>query len=129
MRAAGTPVALRPHGEHRQALAYCERALDLHREMGNRYGEGATRDSLGYIHHQLGDYRRATDCYREALAIQRQVSDRHGEADILTHLGDTRDAAGDADAARRAWCQALDILDHLGHPDADAVRAKLDRPV
>jgi hypothetical protein len=42
-------------------------------------------------------------------------------------VGDIRHAADDLPGAREAWQQALTILDDLGHPDADKVRAKLDR--
>ncbi len=48
------------------------------------------------------------------------------EADTLTRLGDTHHATGDTDAARSAWRYALTILNNLGHPNADTVRAKLD---
>jgi hypothetical protein len=47
------------------------------------------------------------------------------EADALTHLGDTRQAAGDTGSARAAWQQALAILDDIGHPEAQAVRDRL----
>ncbi len=44
-----------------------------------------------------------------------------------TELGveHTHHAAGNPDDARSAWWQALGILDELGHPDADQLRAKL----
>jgi hypothetical protein len=64
-------------------------------------------------------------CYERSLSIFRAVSDRWGEADTLTNRGDTRRAAGELMAARKAWQQALAILDDLKHPDAAKVRAKL----
>ena len=44
-----------------------------------------------------------------------------------TDLGDALDTTGDAGAARSAWQHALTILDHLHHPDADNLRARLRR--
>jgi hypothetical protein len=33
----------------------CQRALDLHWELGNRLGEAHALDHLGYASHRLGD--------------------------------------------------------------------------
>lgn len=46
---------------------------------------------------------------------------------MLSDLAEAHLANGDPGAARDAWQQALDILDQLGHPDADDVRNKLGR--
>jgi hypothetical protein len=43
----------------------------------------------------------------------------------MAHLGDAHQAARDTAAARRAWQQALAVLDGLHHPGADRVRARL----
>ncbi|MET8088263.1 hypothetical protein [Micromonospora sp. NPDC005237] len=43
-------------------------------------------------------------------------------------LGDTRHALGDPTSGRADWQRALDILTALDHPDAAAVRAKLQLP-
>lgn len=113
-------------GDHRQALTCCQRALTLLQEIGDRGGEATTWDSLGYAQHHLGDHRQAVACYQHALALYQDLGVRHYEAETLTRLGDTHHATGDYDSARTAWQRALGILDELGHPDADAVRVKLD---
>jgi predicted negative regulator of RcsB-dependent stress response len=64
--------------------------------------------------------------YEGALRLFRQGADRYSEARVLGHIGDAHMAAGDRDAARAAWRDALAILHELGHPDAAAVRVKLD---
>jgi hypothetical protein len=43
-------------------------------------------------------------------------------------IGDIHDVAGDRTAARDVWHKELSILDELGQPDADEVRARLRRP-
>ncbi|NBE79951.1 tetratricopeptide repeat protein [Micromonospora sp. NEAU-HG-1] len=113
-------------GDHRRALDYCRRALAQQQRAGNRYWEAHAWDSLGYAHHHLGQAAEAVDCYERALALWREAGERYFEATTLTHLGDTRHTAGAPGAARTAWRQAVDILDRLGHPDADQVRARLD---
>jgi tetratricopeptide (TPR) repeat protein len=113
-------------GDHRQALTYCQQALPLFQELGNRVGEAATWDSLGCAHHHLGQHTRALTCYQHALTLIRSLGGRYYEADTLTRIGDTHHATGDCPAARDAWQQALTILIDLDHPDTDAVRTKLD---
>ncbi|MFY1620332.1 ATP-binding protein [Micromonospora sp. WMMD736] len=112
-------------GDHLAALAYCEQALDLLQQLDDRAGEAATWDSLGYAHHHLGQYDRAVECYERTLDLTRDLGDLWGEADTLSRLGDTRLALGDPAAARADWQRALDIFTALDHPDADAVRARL----
>ncbi|WBB81021.1 tetratricopeptide repeat protein [Micromonospora sp. WMMD882] len=112
-------------GDHRRALEHCRRALAQQQRLGNRLWEAHTWDSLGAAHHHLGEYPPAEECFRSALAIYREVGERYFEATTTTHLGDTRAAAGDPAAARAAWRRAADVLDQLGHPEADQVRSRL----
>lgn len=113
-------------GNYRQALTYCRQALAATQELGARSWEVAVWDSLGYIHHRLGDYERAISCYERSIALGRQLADRASQAEALEHLGDVHLSAGDAGAAHRAWTGSLRIYDEIGHPDADALRLKLD---
>src|SRR5262249_19308650 len=80
---------------------------------------------LGYTYHRLGEHQQAINCYQRAIDLSRERTDRYNEAAGLDTLGDVHHSAGDTGAARRAWTQALHILDLIGHPDSDLVRAKL----
>ncbi len=113
-------------GDPQQALTSCQQALTLHQELDNHTGQAATWDSLGYAHHHLGHHTHAVTCYQNALDLYHDLGNRSEEANTLNHLGDTHHAAGAPKAAREAWQQALTILDDLDHPDADAVRTKLN---
>ncbi|MFD4600882.1 BTAD domain-containing putative transcriptional regulator [Streptomyces sp. NPDC058464] len=114
-------------GDHRQCLVFCGQALELFTELGVRDGQADTWDSLGYAHQHLGDHRRAADCYGNAVALFHDLGDRYFEADVLAHLSESHLAAGETPAARRAARRAADILDELGVPDSDGVRARLHR--
>jgi tetratricopeptide (TPR) repeat protein len=94
-------------------------------DLGLREGEAGTWNSLGYAHHGLADYQQAALCYQRALGLYRGLGDRYYEASALTSLGDVHLSAGDSGAARRAWAQALPILEEIDHADASRVRAKL----
>jgi len=112
-------------GHYQQALDYCTQALVLQQQVGNRYWQAHTWDSLGYVHYRLDRQPEAIRCYENALALWREAAERYYEATTLTHLGDSHRAAGQPDLARGAWRRALEILDQLGHPDAEQIRARL----
>ncbi len=112
-------------GKYRAALDYCTRALALHRQISSRSGQAAALDSLGYVHFRLGKYTEAVGCYQDAIAVHGGTGDLDDQAEFLVHLGDAHDAAGDHSAARRAWLQALAILDDLQHPAAAELRSRL----
>src|SRR5205085_1394404 len=94
-------------------------------ELGDRFGQAETWDSLGYANQRLGRNAAAISCYRTAVALFQEFDDRYNEADSTASLGDAHYAAGDAASARAAWRRAADLLDLLRHPDAGKVRAKL----
>lgn len=112
-------------GDHQQALTCLRQSLGLFRDLGHDEGVASVLDSLGYVHQQLGNYAEATTCHQQALTLHREIGGRWGVAETLGHLGDVHHAAGNPAQARMAWEEALAILDDLGHPDADQIRAKL----
>jgi tetratricopeptide (TPR) repeat protein len=112
-------------GDYQRARTLCEQALAVTAKLGGGSFEDAVRDTLGYIEHHLGNFAQAAAHFEAALALSRDISDALMEAWILIHLGDARHAAGELRQARHAWQQALAICDHIQHPDADEVRAKL----
>jgi DNA-binding SARP family transcriptional activator len=113
-------------GDHQRALIDCGTALVLYQEMGDRFGQAATYDSLGQAHHHLGHHDEAVACYQRAVDLLRDGHSHYYEAQALTHLGDAHHDVGRGGAAHRAWRRALNILKEIDHPDAAAVRAKLD---
>jgi DNA-binding SARP family transcriptional activator/tetratricopeptide (TPR) repeat protein len=114
---------------YEEALRYCQQALDLQEELGDRYGQAETLDSLGYAHHHLGRHPQAITCFHAARALFREFGFPYREAVVSNFLGDAHDAMGDAELARAAWQHALDVLDQLGHQDAEEIRQKLKQVV
>jgi len=56
-------------GDHAESAACYQRALDLHREVGNRWGQAETLDSIGDARNAAGDPRQARAAWEEALVI------------------------------------------------------------
>jgi tetratricopeptide (TPR) repeat protein len=113
-------------GQYEMALAACEEALALLEEFDDRQGYAHTLHSIGYAHQHLGHHEKAIEFYRSSIELHRRFGDRFGEAQSLTQLGDAL-REPDPVAARRAWEQALAILDDLHHPDAADVQGRLSR--
>jgi tetratricopeptide (TPR) repeat protein len=112
-------------GDPRAALVHCEQALAAYQERGDRDGQVDSWDCLGFVHHTLGDYLEAVSCYLEALSVCRTIGDLHREADIMSNLAIIHATAGDHGAAERNASRSTAILDQLGVPGDDHVRAKL----
>ncbi|MFJ9351340.1 AfsR/SARP family transcriptional regulator [Streptomyces sp. NPDC101237] len=112
-------------GAYDKALDECGRSLAVHRKTGDPNGEAAAWDSLGVAHLRLGRLDRALDGFRHALALYRRIRDSYLEADTLAHIADTHLAAGRTENAAKALGQALEILEGIGHPDAEGVRGRL----
>src|SRR4051794_30695247 len=107
-----------------KALPFCQHALTLQRQNGDRQGAAATLDSLGYIHRQLGRHDEAIRSYQQAIGLFDELGDRYEMADTLANLGDTYAAADDTDSARTAWQRAMVMLEELGVSTA-RLRSKL----
>jgi hypothetical protein len=101
----------------------------LNRELGDRHGEAATQDSVGYVRHLLGDRHASTDAYRLARQLYQELGDRFMVAETHRHLGDALAADGDLAGACEEWRCAVFLLDELRHPRADKLREKLRAPV
>jgi tetratricopeptide (TPR) repeat protein len=111
-------------GQFDQALAHCQRAHVMHRESGNRGGQGCALDNMAYIYRQRGDFVQSSAYYEQAIAVYRDYGAPVDEARALIRLGESLFAAGDAAPARAAWRQA-EAMGRLSHPLADDVRVKL----
>jgi DNA-binding SARP family transcriptional activator len=112
-------------GDHEQARLFCQQALAMWRQAGNRHDEAHAWDNLGFAEQHLGRHDQAVTSFQHALGTFREFGDRYYEAKTLTRLADSYHAMGEPQQAREARQQALEILDDLGHSDADQVRAKL----
>jgi tetratricopeptide (TPR) repeat protein len=115
------PASVRPPTHCRWA---CEPSV-LYREVGHAQGEAYAQATLGYAHRQLGQYDQAILCFEQGLAINRVLGARYWEAHTLDQIGDLYRLKGERDRAATAWGEAATIFEHLRHPEATAVRAKL----
>jgi tetratricopeptide (TPR) repeat protein len=74
-------------GEYRKAIQYCEKALAIDKEIGDRRNEGVWLGNLGLAYSALGQVEKAIQYYEKALAIDKEIGDRRGEGTWLNNLG------------------------------------------
>ena len=114
-------------GDVRKAIELYEARLVIAREIGDRLGERIALGNLGNAHAALGDARMAIEFHESNLAIARETGDRYGEGSALANLGDAYRDLDQPDDARRAWTQALAILEQIESPQAQPVRDSIER--
>jgi DNA-binding SARP family transcriptional activator len=113
-------------GRYQEALVHCSQALAMCGELsGDNVAQSYILDSVGYLHSRLGHHDEAISCYQQAIGLLTGTPAVTLRAVMLANMGDAYDAAGDPGAARRAWQEALAILDDLRHPEADRLRSRL----
>ncbi len=111
-------------GRMEDARQYYEEALALHREVGDRLGEGAALgnrraegivlNSLANLYKNRGRMDEARRLYEEALALHREGGDRLDEGAVLGNLGILHFNQGRMEEAQRHYEQALAIYREVG---------------
>lgn len=115
-------------GDHEAAEDHCREAMGLYRSLGNGDGIAVSWDSIGFIHAARGDRDEAEACYRRALEFyEGPEGNPRQAAATLVNLAENDLARDDPESARGHYGRALEILERIGHRDADAVRTALAR--
>jgi CHAT domain-containing protein/Tfp pilus assembly protein PilF len=107
-------------GQKQKALEYYEKALPIHKAMGNRPGEATTLNNIGLVYDDLGQKQRALEFYQKALPIRKEVGDRAGEATTLNNIGAVYDNLGQKQKALEFYQKALPIRKEVGDRAGEA---------
>jgi tetratricopeptide (TPR) repeat protein len=108
-------------GRYRDSIQHAEQALDLFEAAGNRAGQAAALNALGYSHALLGEPaqgRRSN--HRQALALNHELGDRRGEAHTWDSLGYAEHQLGHHREAADCYQSALSLFRELGDPFNEA---------
>jgi len=98
-----------------EAMALYNRALAIHREVGDREYEGIVLGSLGNLHQIQNRQEEALAHYTQALTIHRDVGDLRYEGRVMNHLGRLYMKQGQKDEALAHYTQALAIAEEGGY--------------
>jgi len=82
------------------ALVHLERAREVRKLMGDRFGLGQVLNSIGASYYQLGIYELALEAYLQSFDIRQEVADTSGMARTLTNIGKSYHDWGHLERAR-----------------------------
>lgn len=71
----------------RESVAYYRRAIQLSRQIGDRFAEGRACTNLGFFYIEQGNWYRAEVLCCHALDIFERIDNNHGRAHTENHLG------------------------------------------
>lgn len=108
-------VLLSALGNFDEALASCERAIALQREIGDDAGLGASLTSLGIILQFRGEYDRAQKVHEESLGIRRRLGDQLGVASSLSNLASVAISKNELARAAALGSESAEIYRALRH--------------
>jgi predicted ATPase len=97
-----------------RAMAEMREALDLFRQVGDRWGTGFTLSALADMAAAAGDFAVAVTWQWEALALVRELGLREDIPQMETKLAHQMWLAGDRDGARRMLKQARASAEDVG---------------
>ncbi|GAB3144740.1 BTAD domain-containing putative transcriptional regulator [Micromonospora sonneratiae] len=106
--------------DYAAATEYGERAVAVHRELGDETGGARSMSLLASVDREQGRSARSLSRYAEALAVYRAAADRRGVADTLLMSGFTSWLTGDLDRAEPLVEAALAEFHQLGDPEGVA---------
>jgi DNA-binding SARP family transcriptional activator len=112
--------------EYSVAISTLQQALALYRRVGFQRGEIWTLRGLADALHGADQPDAARARLAAAVKLAAETGDTYLEAGAHSDLAKSHHFAGDTSLAREHWRRALTILNQLGAPEADQVRAELD---
>ena len=107
-----------------KALEFYQQALEIRKQVGNRFDVGSTLSNIGVVYRYLAEYPRALEFYQQALEIFREKSIREAfpkesraeEGNTLSGIGAAYAEMGNYPKALEILQQALEIRKQIGDP-------------
>lgn len=98
---------------YEQATDYYGRSLRLHEELGNRRMMAYSLNGTGNVRYKQGNYREAAALAARAADLARESSSPEILWQALTALGRAERAVNELDRARRAFSEAIAVIEKL----------------
>jgi adenylate cyclase len=73
-------------GEYEKSLHYFLQAMEIHEEVGNKFGKGLALGNIGIALKQMKQYEAAATCYNASMMITKEIGDETGTATNLKDL-------------------------------------------
>lgn len=101
-------------GDYDAAHNNLNRAIQLAKLIGDRYGTAWAIHNLATVKTSQGDYDAARELHAESTDIRREIGDRYGIAASLANMGAVEVRQGNYDAARKLYAESLPIRREIG---------------
>jgi len=111
---------LRLYGARREAISLLEKAMELYRVIGDKWGEGGILYSISYDYNHEGLREKAIEGYKRAYQLFLDVGHNYYAADSMFRLGEMFSFSGEAEKAYRAFQQAVELFKAIDEPARQA---------
>jgi tetratricopeptide (TPR) repeat protein len=109
-----------------EALLHHDQAKLIAEQIGNQSQQVIALRGVADVSRAAGRYHDAIEKYHAVLRLAREIGDPYEEAKILEGIAEATLGTRRPDAARILFRQALDIFEHLGAPEAESARIRID---
>ncbi|BBD61940.1 TPR repeat-containing protein [Nostoc sp. HK-01] len=114
-------------GEVEQAISLYNQSLEIFERIGDAYWKALTLHNIASIYANKGEVEQAIALFNQSLSIKERIGYVQGKAMTLWWLGSLAEQQGEYTNAISYLQPALEILQRLQSPDAEGVRASLER--
>ena len=101
-------------GQIERAIQFYKDALDISRDIGDRWGESIQLGNLGSAYSGVGQIEQAIVFHEQGLRVAREVDNRQEEAGRLGSLGSAYRSLGQIEQAIEFHVQAIAIEQEIG---------------
>jgi tetratricopeptide (TPR) repeat protein len=112
-------------GRFDNTLKSLHEALSLVRELGSKGGECEMLNQIGFTETAKQRFDDAVRSHKAALVIASATGDMFEKGVALDGIGRATNGAGRRAEALETWAKALELFTHLGVPEAEDVRQRM----
>ena len=102
-------------GQLQEARRFLEQAIEIYRELGNRWDEAAGLGNLGNLYVELGENQEVITVYEKVLDIARELNNFEGQVKALNGLGNAYRRLENYQQAIAYFEQSLAIAQDTGN--------------
>lgn len=112
-------------GQHEQAIATYQRALNILQELGEHEKTGAVLNAMAIVFTNEGRLDRGEELYRRSKAHFELAGNKGRTAAVMADIGDLSYLRGDLPAAAKLYQQSLEIQTSLDHGEPGYALSRL----
>lgn len=100
-------------GDNINCISFAEKALELHKQTGNDYGQTSVYNLLGLVSSSIGDFVKAVDYYHQSLAIAEKGDNLYAVSNPLHNISIIYQKTNDYVSSLEYAFEALKIREQI----------------